>query len=76
MADAMTKVTWPDGLYDLLRVSNVTQFCYVADAGHKVRIDRSLADADVHAIPLTTEEEGVALVACADLGGKRAVLLM
>ena len=44
----------------LLRANNVTQFCYVPDAGHKVLIDRSLADPDVHSVPLTTEEEGVA----------------
>jgi sulfopyruvate decarboxylase TPP-binding subunit len=57
---------WPDQLYDLLRSANVTQFAYVPDAGHKVLINRSL----------TTEEEGVALAAGADLGGERAVLLM
>jgi sulfopyruvate decarboxylase TPP-binding subunit len=32
--------------------------------------------AGVHSIPLTTEEEGVAMVAGADLGGQKAVLLM
>jgi sulfopyruvate decarboxylase alpha subunit len=73
MTDA---TTWPDELYDLLRSANVTQFAYVPDAGHKVLIDRSLADDDAHSIPLTTEEEGVALAAGADLGGQRAVLLM
>ncbi len=67
---------WPEALYDLLRANNVTQFAYVPDAGHKVLIDRSLADPDVQSIPLTTEEEGVALCAGADLGGSRAVLLM
>jgi sulfopyruvate decarboxylase alpha subunit len=67
---------WPDQLYDLLRSAKVTQFAYVPDAGHKVLINRSLADPDVHSIPLTTEEEGVALAAGADLGGERAVLLM
>jgi sulfopyruvate decarboxylase alpha subunit len=67
---------WPEALYALLRANNVTQFCYVPDAGHKVLIDRSLADPDVYSIPLTTEEEGVAMVAGADLGGARAVLLM
>jgi sulfopyruvate decarboxylase alpha subunit len=41
-----------------------------------VLIDRSLADPDVSSIPLTTEEEGVALLAGADLGGARGVLLM
>jgi sulfopyruvate decarboxylase alpha subunit len=41
-----------------------------------VLIDRSLADPDALSIPLTTEEEGIALAAGADLGGARAVLLM
>ena len=67
---------WQDELYDLLRRHNVTQFAYVPDAGHQILIDRSLADPDVLSIPLTTEEEGVALAAGADLGGARAVLLM
>jgi sulfopyruvate decarboxylase TPP-binding subunit len=30
----------------------------------------------VHSVPLTTEEEGVAMLAGTDLGGARAVLLM
>ena len=68
--------TWPDELYDLLRANGVTQFAYVPDAGHKVLINRSLADPEVHSISLTTEEEGVALAAGADLGGGRSVLLM
>src|ERR1700680_5330119 len=63
-------------VYDLLRRNRVTQFAYVPDAGHKILIDRSLADPDVHSVPLTTEEEGVAMLAGADLGGQRAVLLM
>jgi sulfopyruvate decarboxylase alpha subunit len=67
---------WPNALYDLLRTRDITQFAYVPDAGHRVLIDRSLADPDAHSIPLTTEEEGVALLAGADLGGGRGVLLM
>src|SRR6266446_7513104 len=67
---------WQHELYDLLRRHGVSQFAYVPDAGHSILIDRSLADPDVHSIPLTTEEEGVALIAGADLGGARAVLLM
>jgi sulfopyruvate decarboxylase alpha subunit len=72
----MTPPQWPDQVYDLLREAGVTQFAYVPDAGHKVLIDRSLADPDVQSVPLTTEEEGVAMLAGADLGGARAVLLM
>lgn len=67
---------WQDALYDLLRRQNVTQFAYVPDAGHRILIDRSLADSAVYSVALTTEEEGVALLAGADLGGARGVLLM
>jgi len=74
--EAKSKPTWPDELYDLLRSNKVTQFAYVPDAGHRVLIDRSLADADVQSVALTTEEEGVALLAGAELGGARGVLLM
>lgn len=71
-----TGMRWQDEVYDLLRQHNVTQFAYVPDAGHRILIDRSLADKDVHSVALTTEEEGVALLAGADLGGARGVLLM
>jgi sulfopyruvate decarboxylase alpha subunit len=71
-----TAPSWPNELYELLRKHGVTQFCYVPDAGHRVLIDRSLADPAAQAVALTTEEEGVALVAGADLGGARGVLLM
>src|SRR5919206_5030139 len=67
---------WQDALYHLLRANDVTQFGYVPDAGHRVLIDRSLADPEAHSVALTTEEEGVALLAGADLGGARGVLLM
>src|ERR1700681_1300657 len=70
------KTGWQHDLYDLWRRNGITQIPYVPDAGHSILIDRSLSDPDVHSIPLTTEEEGVALIAGADLGGARAVLLM
>jgi sulfopyruvate decarboxylase alpha subunit len=75
-SDAGTKTRWQDQVYDLLRQHKVTQFAYVPDAGHRILIDRSLADADVHSVALTTEEEGVALAAGAWLGGDRTALLM
>src|SRR3954464_5686925 len=67
---------WQDQLYELLRKGGVTVFSYVPDAGHKIAIERALADPDAIAVPLTTEQEGVALAAGAHLGGSRAVLLM
>jgi sulfopyruvate decarboxylase alpha subunit len=67
---------WPDEIYRILREWNVTQFSYVPDAGHKVLINRSLADPEVYSVPLTTEEEGIAMLAGAHLGGARGVVLM
>jgi sulfopyruvate decarboxylase TPP-binding subunit len=67
---------WQHELYDMLRQHDITQFAYVPDAGHSILIERAVADRDARAITLTTEEEGVALIAGADLGGARAVLLM
>ena len=68
--------TWPDEVYQVLREFGVTQFTYVPDAGHKALINRSLEDSNVHSVALTTEEEGVGLLAGAHLGGGRGVLLM
>ena len=74
--NAAQATRWQDDLYDELRRNNITQFAYVPDAGHSILIDRSLADPGVHAVGLTSEEEGVAMLAGADLGGARSVLLM
>ena len=73
MADALM---WPDEIYRILRDWDVTQFSYVPDAGHAVLINRSLEDPEVHSVALTTEEEGVAMLAGAHLGGARGVALM
>ncbi len=54
----------------------VTLFAYVPDAGHRVLIDRSLADPGAVSVPLTTEAEGVPMMAGHHLGGGRGVLLM
>ena len=67
---------WAEEIYGLLRESGIDQFAYVPDAGHDHLIKRSIADPEVHAIALTTEEEGVGLLAGAHLGGSRGVLLM
>src|SRR4029453_11756011 len=76
VVETKAKTGWQHDLYDLLRHNGITQFCYVPDAGHSILIDRSIADPEVYSIALTTEEEGVALIAGADLGGARGVLLM
>jgi sulfopyruvate decarboxylase alpha subunit len=68
--------TWPDDIYGVLVDENVRQVAYVPDAGHTRLIDRCRANPAMSAVMLTTEEEGIGLLAGAWLGGERGVLLM
>jgi sulfopyruvate decarboxylase TPP-binding subunit len=68
--------SWQDVLFEQLKKGRVRQIPYVPDAGHARVIRRALQDPEIIAYPLTTEEEGVAAVAGAWLGGDRAALLM
>ena len=68
--------TWPNEIFEALLAQEVRQVAYVPDAGHKELIERCAAEKTMEMVPLTTEEEGVALLAGAWLGGQRGVLLM
>ncbi len=76
MSETATELSWQERVYRVLREHGVTQFPYVPDAGHRFLIEAATADPSVHAIPCTTEEEGVGIVAGAHLGGETGVLLM
>ena len=67
---------WAGDIHRVLSRHGVRQVAYVPDAGHRALIDLCRADAGLTAVPLTTEEEGVALLAGAWLGGDKGVLLM
>jgi len=68
--------TWPQGLYDLFKAQDIRQVAIVPDAGHAQLIRLCEADPDMRVVRLTTEEEGIALLGGACLGGQRGVLLM
>ena len=68
--------TWPAALYRTLKAAGVRQVGYVPDAGHKRLIELCLADREMRAVVLSTEEEGIGLAAGAWLGGVRSALLM
>jgi sulfopyruvate decarboxylase alpha subunit len=68
--------SWPDQLHRVLTDQRMRQVAYVPDSGHARLIELVRADRQMRAIPLTTEEEGVALAVGAWLGGERSVLLM
>jgi len=70
------KAAWPEDIFSILQHYDVRQVPYVPDAGHSQLIQRVLGCSTMRGIPLTTEEEGVALLAGAWAGGQRGVLLM
>src|SRR5437868_6115573 len=67
---------WRDEIFVALKAAEIRQVGYVPDAGHSRLIELCRAEPTIRAVPLTTEEEGVALAAGAWLGGQRAALLM
>lgn len=67
---------WWKQVFDAFKQAGVRQVAYVPDAGHASLIEACIADNDIRAIALTTEEEGVAVLAGAWLGGERGALLM
>ncbi len=68
--------TWPKDIFEALRALEVRQVAYVPDAGHTELIERCAAAPAMVSVLLTSEEEGVALLAGAWLGGQRGALLM
>ena len=67
---------WPDEVYRVLKDVGVRQVGIVPDAGHSRLIRAFEADPEARVVTLTTEEEGLALLAGAWLGGERGVMLL
>ena len=67
---------WAADIHAVFTAQRIALVSYVPDAGHTRLITLCRADPAVRLVPLTTEEEGVALAAGAYLGGQRAALLM
>ena len=68
--------SWPNDVYRVLKDAGVKQVGMVPDAGHSRLIRAFEADPETRLVTLTTEEEGVAMLAGAWLGGQRGVLLL
>ena len=67
---------WPADIFQAFKKLGVAQVAYVPDAGHTQLILDCEADPEINAVSLTTEQEGVAMLAGAWLGGQRGALLM
>lgn len=68
--------TWQEDIYRVLIENHVRQVAYIPDSGHTSLIKMCHRNDKIKTVVLTTEEEGVALLAGAWLGGDRGVLLM
>jgi sulfopyruvate decarboxylase alpha subunit len=68
--------SWPQEIFDELKAAHVAQVAHVPDAGHARLIELCQADPGLRVVSLTTEEEGVAQLAGAWIGGQRGVLLL
>ncbi len=67
---------WPNQIFQKLREAGINQVVYVPDAGHARLIELCHQSNDLKCTVLTTEEEGIGILAGAWLGGERGVLLM
>jgi len=67
---------WPEAVLARMQVHRIAQVAYVPDAGLTGLIELVHAAPGITPVPLTTEEEGVAVLAGAWLGGQRGMLLM
>lgn len=71
-----TVQSWAEDIFAVLRRYQVKLVAHVPDAGHRRLLETALASNDVRVAPLATEEDGIALLAGAWLGGQRGALLM
>ena len=67
---------WSRRVFDLLVEAGVSLFAYVPDAGNRALVDLADTHNDTRAVLLSSEQEGIALAAGADLVGARAVVCM
>ena len=67
---------WPRDIYQSFKKLGIAQVAYVPDAGHTQLILDCEADAGISTVSLTTEQEGIAMLAGGWLGGQRGALLM
>lgn len=67
---------WSQVLFRMLKDAGVELFTYIPDAGNARLAELAEEDNATRLVLLTTEEEGVAMAAGADLVGKRSILMM
>jgi sulfopyruvate decarboxylase alpha subunit len=67
---------WPKEIFRRFKDTKIAQVAFVPDAGHAELINACHNDPAITTVSLTSEQEGIALLAGAWLGGQRGALLM
>ena len=67
---------WSAAVHETLRAEGITQVALVPDAGHGRLIELCNADNEIAAVTMTSEEEGVYMLAGAWLGGQKGAMLL
>ena len=76
MTATLTRAEWSQLIFEKLTGAGVTLFPYVPDFGNDDLVRMADADNRTRPVLLSSEQEGVAICAGADLVGGRGVLLM
>lgn len=67
---------WSRTMFNHFKAAGISLFSYIPDAGNARLAELVDEDNECQLVMLTTEEEGIALAAGADLVGEKAVLMM
>ena len=76
MMAVSNKTDWSGSGFKVLKKHKVNQIAYVPDAGHTSLIQKAISDNVVKTVSLTSEQEGVAVLSGAWLGGEAGALLL
>ena len=67
---------WPDDIFRVLQEQKLHLVTHVPDAGHSQLIRRCDSSSEFDVVTLTTEQDGIGLLAGAWAGNRKGVLLM
>ena len=76
MNGADPSIDWRGAIFEVFKTHEIGVVAHVPDAGHAPLIAACDADNEIRCVTLTTEEEGIGVVAGAWAGGMKGVLLM
>ena len=67
---------WPEQIFEKLLTAGISILSFIPDAGNTRLVDLAEKNNNIKTVLLTTEEEGIAICAGADLVGKKGVVCM